>query len=1083
MNSFQDGFISYGRADSKTFATYLHQRLSETGLNVWFDQNDIPLGVNFQNQIDDGIEKAHNFLFIIAPHSINSPYCGKEIELALQCHKRIIPLLHVEQINRKTWQQRFPHGTDEEWEAYKNKGLHSSFPNMHPEIGKINWVYFREGIDDFEKSFLGLLELFERHKTYVHQHTYFLTKALEWERHQKQYSYLLVGEERQQAEAWLKVRFNHEQPPCIATERHCEYITESIKNANNLMTQVFLSYSQTDKTTMEDLRRSLMQECFTVWTNTTDIQTSEDFEDAINRGIEQADNLIFLLSPDSLTSKYCQQELNYALSLNKRIIPVLVRETDPKQIPDTLRSLQYIDLTDNVKEEYYYQDESQLLKILRQDEEYHQQHKMLLVKALKWERQQGNPSILLRGYNLRYAQVWLKLAQQKALYSPSPLHEEFIAQSLRQPPVISLDAFMVYSSADADFARKLHDALQMQGKNTWFDQENLASSEDSKQEVDQGIESSDNILFVISPNCISSPECIRQVEYAQKLNKRIIGIVYQEVPAEALENRSTILRNRVSRDDDKEISAFPQKKPGFLTDALESGLASIPSIDFQQNQGDFFVNFAELIRTLDSDPDYTSAHTRLLVKAMEWEQEKHDDSFLLRGKDLVASEQWLQESADKQPKPNRLQLEYLTASRELPYRQIKRRSVVLTSAIVTVLVVVARFFGLIEPAELRVYDQLMRLRPSEEQDQRFLIVEVDAISSEALRQDLIEGRYEPGIGTIPDKALNQALARLSAHQPRLIGLDFYRDFKAQPELAEGFRETQNLIALCKASYKDEQGNIRQGYIPPREVPMQRIGFNDLSEDGELMIRRHLLLQAPDPDFCNTEEAFSLALARKYLEAQGHSYTSPLDDKGYYVRNIQLGKTAIPPLWGNGSPYRDLGDRLAGYQTLLNYRAYQGDPNKFAPTVSFQELLNGEVSAEDIQDRIIVIGYTDNADTSADLWNTPYGDMAGVIIQAQMASQIISAVLDQRPLIWWLPLVGEILWIFGWSTVGGLVIWWGTRSLRRSTASAAGILVSLYGVCYLILVSQGGWLPLVPPAIAVVVTGVGVGYLTYRLRQT
>ncbi len=98
MNDFQGAFISYGRADSKGFATKLYNRLREQKLEVWFDQNDIPLGVDFQKQIDDGIEKSDNFLFIIAPHSINSPYCGKEIELALKRSKRIIPLLHVEQI-------------------------------------------------------------------------------------------------------------------------------------------------------------------------------------------------------------------------------------------------------------------------------------------------------------------------------------------------------------------------------------------------------------------------------------------------------------------------------------------------------------------------------------------------------------------------------------------------------------------------------------------------------------------------------------------------------------------------------------------------------------------------------------------------------------------------------------------------------------------------------------------------------------------------------------------------------------------------------------------------------------------------
>jgi hypothetical protein len=122
MNNLFDAFISYGRADSLAFGRKLYEQLLKVGFKIWFDQNDIPLGVDFQNQIDDGIEKAHNFLFIIAPHSVNSPYCLKEIELAIKRNKRIIPLLHVEQISRETWQQRFPHGTPEDWEAYKAQG-------------------------------------------------------------------------------------------------------------------------------------------------------------------------------------------------------------------------------------------------------------------------------------------------------------------------------------------------------------------------------------------------------------------------------------------------------------------------------------------------------------------------------------------------------------------------------------------------------------------------------------------------------------------------------------------------------------------------------------------------------------------------------------------------------------------------------------------------------------------------------------------------------------------------------------------------------------------------------------------------
>ncbi|MBD2015500.1 TIR domain-containing protein [Microcoleus sp. FACHB-53] len=630
MKNLFNAFISYGRADSKAFATKLYARLLEQGLKVWFDQNDIPLGVDFQNQIDDGIEKAHNFLFIIAPHSINSPYCGKEIELAIKLNKRIIPLLHVEQINQETWQQRFPKGTIQEWEAYKAKGLHSSFPNMHPAIGKINWVYFREGIDDFEASFTGLMNLLGRHHDYVEQHTQFLAKALEWERYQKQTSYLLVGEERQQAEAWLKIHFKDEQPPCIPTDLHCEYITESIKNANNLMTQVFISYAEEDRATMEKLRNSLRRESITVWTNKTDIQTGEAFEEAIKRGIEQADNVVYLLSTDSINSDFCQQELDLALSLHKRIIPVLVQETEANQVPIALRSLQYIDLTDNVLEDDYLLDESQLLKIFHQDAAYYNEHKILLTKALKWKRQHENPSILLRGYNLRSAETWLKVAQKRTQHPPTPLQEEFIAESLRQPPAESLDVFVSYSRADADFARKLNDSLQIQGKTTWFDQESIASGSDFQQEIYRGIKVCDNFLFILSPRSVNSPYCKDEVEYAASLNKRFVTLLHREV------NPSD----------------------------LHPELAKVQWIDFNQNERDFNANFNQLVRTLDTDREHVHNHTKWLQRAIEWQEKDKSADLLLRGNEFAIAQNWLQEAEKqkKQPVATRLQKEYITAS-------------------------------------------------------------------------------------------------------------------------------------------------------------------------------------------------------------------------------------------------------------------------------------------------------------------------------------------------------------------------------------------------------------------------------------
>jgi CHASE2 domain-containing sensor protein len=107
----------------------------------------------------------------------------------------------------------------------------------------------------------------------------------------------------------------------------------------------------------------------------------------------------------------------------------------------------------------------------------------------------------------------------------------------------------------------------------------------------------------------------------------------------------------------------------------------------------------------------------------------------------------------------------------------------------------------------------------------------------------------------------------------------------------------------------------------------------------------------------------------------------------------------------------------------------------------------------------------------------------------MVSQILSSVLDKRPLVWVLPQWGgfqwgDTLWVFAWSITGGLLAWrlcW--RSLSVGEAAPKGLGKSLlylglaggaatlvlYQVC-LVILTQGGWMPLVPSALALFSTG-------------
>ncbi|MEM8612045.1 MAG: TIR domain-containing protein [Cyanobacteria bacterium P01_H01_bin.105] len=627
MAVFQDAFISYGRTDSKAFAIQLKNCLTAAGLTVWFDFDDIPLATDFQERIDNGIERSHAFLYVISPSSVHSAYCDKELNLALRCGKRIIPIMHVESISRDTWQQRNPNGSDEDWQAFQAAKKHSSFEKLNKTVGKLNWVLFSEG-HDFEQSLQGLLALFPLHQDYVQRHTQLLLQALTWERNHRQTRYLLVGNDRIEAEKWLNVHFADEAAPCEPTPLHCEFITEATKNANNLMAQVFLCHDDQDQDTAEQIRQSLMRRGITVWNYRTDIQTSQDYHSAIARGVEEADNIIFILSPHAAQSDYCQRELDLALQLHKRVISILAAATDEGMVPDSLKSLQYIDLTDNRQASDYLADESELLKQLNTEAAYYTEHKTWLTQALKWERQQQNPTMLLRGYNLRRAESWLKVARTHG-QPPTELQEQFIAESLRQPSDGALDVFVSYSRVDADFARRLNEALQIQGKRTWFDQESIATGVDFQQEIYRGIENSDVFLFVLSPQSVASPYCADEVEYAESLNKRMVTVLHRPVDAEN----------------------------------LHPVLGRLQWLDFRDHDGDFQVNFQELLRTLDTDREHLEIHTRLLGRALEWDRGGRDESLLLRGQNLESAEGWLVSNGEVEPRPTGLQQEYVRAGR------------------------------------------------------------------------------------------------------------------------------------------------------------------------------------------------------------------------------------------------------------------------------------------------------------------------------------------------------------------------------------------------------------------------------------
>jgi CHASE2 domain-containing sensor protein len=400
------------------------------------------------------------------------------------------------------------------------------------------------------------------------------------------------------------------------------------------------------------------------------------------------------------------------------------------------------------------------------------------------------------------------------------------------------------------------------------------------------------------------------------------------------------------------------------------------------------------------------------------------------------------------------------AKSKIPILKSKLACLVLSSIAVTGAVLGGRSLGLLQPLELWAYDRTLQLRPTEPQDPRLLIVTIDESEIQAQNPDKRRG-------SLSDETLDRLLQTLEKAKPRVIGLDIYRDFPTQkqyPKLIQQLRQNKGLVAVCKSS---DAKYDPTGIAPPPEMPVQQIGFSDFLIDADGVLRRQILFQDADPTSpCSAPYAFSTRLAFRYLAA--NRIAPEFTPEG----NLKLGNAVFPRLNDRTSGYQ--GIDAAGNQVLLNYRS-RSQFQTIAPQVTISQVLNGKVRSEAIQDRIVLIGVI--ANSGGDFWVTPKGAgvdhrMPGVFVQAHMTSQILSTVLNQRSLIWGWPGWAEGLWILGWALMGGLAVqrMW-VSAVRR--AGVVGIaLISLTGAS-VIFMTIGGWVPLVPATIGLVVTSVVV----------
>jgi CHASE2 domain-containing sensor protein/nitrogen-specific signal transduction histidine kinase/CheY-like chemotaxis protein len=387
----------------------------------------------------------------------------------------------------------------------------------------------------------------------------------------------------------------------------------------------------------------------------------------------------------------------------------------------------------------------------------------------------------------------------------------------------------------------------------------------------------------------------------------------------------------------------------------------------------------------------------------------------------------------------------------------------ITAPIAAGVSIAVQLTGLFQNLEWATYDSFLSSRPPEALDDRITLITIDEADIRFIK-----------LWTPSDAQIVRLMEILLQHEPVAIGLDIYRDLPVEPGHAAWLKLAQSnpkLIGVEKAIGKTVAP-------PPVQDVLDRVALTDLLVDGDGNIRRALLSHPTQQG--KLRYGLGTKLALMYLDAQGIAPVE-LDARRKVYR---LGKARITPFQSSDGGYVNTND--GGYQLLLNYR---GQQQQFR-SISLTDVLQQKFDPNWVKGRILFIGAI--APSLNDLFYTPYGThlfrtpepTPGVVIHANIASQLLSGALDGRPMVRTLPEAIEGLWIVLWAFVGAAVRWRVLGNRRRTIAVGLSICLLATGsllfiFCYLALL-VGWWLPAISPLVGAIAS---IAWVTgYQLRS-
>jgi CHASE2 domain-containing sensor protein/CheY-like chemotaxis protein len=403
----------------------------------------------------------------------------------------------------------------------------------------------------------------------------------------------------------------------------------------------------------------------------------------------------------------------------------------------------------------------------------------------------------------------------------------------------------------------------------------------------------------------------------------------------------------------------------------------------------------------------------------------------------------------------------------------RNRTVLTIIPAVAIATATTNFLGVFNLLEWAVRDSFFELHAGNRIEDTIVVVTIDEPDIQSVGQ-----------WPIHDQSLAQLLEKISAQNPRVIGLDLYRDLPEEPgynELVKVFRSIPNLYGIEK---------ITGNRVPPSPVlkEAEQVALADLVLDPDRRVRRALLSAQDAQDDNAIKASLGTQVALKYLEADNIQ----LEPVNAQQQTLRLGQAIFTPLRTRDANYPK--SDLGGYQILLNWH---GDQSAFR-TVAMRDVLAGRVDPTLMQDRMVLIGSI--APSTNDFFETPFSGSwlnaknptPGVIVHANIASQLVQAARGEKSVLKPFSWVAQIGWIVCFTFVGTVGSWQlskrneGRRFLLGSQLLWATLVLSfgLIGGSYLALVG-GIVVPVIAPLSALIAGSLAAtnAYKHHRLVET